>query len=121
VRNECTVAIWIGVKDQACFPALRSAAKTLTSKIQPKLQRHVEPWQVDTGAEAHSRDFVDTVGALFDDPHNLVEAQFAGVVDFKGTAGGEAEIIQRKQNGVKSRLVPVVERAIDEYVFVAEE
>jgi len=51
--------------------------------------------------------------------HNFVEAQFARVVDFKGTASGEAEVIYRRQNRLKGRLVRVVERTIDEYVFTA--
>src|SRR5439155_26678110 len=98
VRNECTVAVRISVKDQACFLALSSAAKAFTPEIQTKLERHVEPWQVGTGAQPHGRDVVDAAGALPDDPHTFVEAQVAGVVDFKGTAGCEAEVIQRKQN-----------------------
>ena len=120
VRNECTVAVGISVKDQACFLALGSAAKAFTPEIQPKLEWHVEPWQVGTGAQPNRRDVVDAVGALPDNPHDFVEAQFARVVDFKGTASGEAEVIYRKQNRVKGRLVRVVERTIDEYVFTAE-
>jgi hypothetical protein len=63
---------------------------------------------------------VNTVGALPYDSNNLVEAQFARVVDLKRTASGEAEVIYRKQNRVKGRLVRVVERTVDEYVFAAE-
>jgi hypothetical protein len=63
---------------------------------------------------------VDAIRALPDESHNLLEPQFAGVVDFKGAAGGEAEVIYRKQDRFKGRLVGVVEQAVDEYVFAAE-
>jgi hypothetical protein len=63
---------------------------------------------------------VDAVSAPPDDSHSFVEPLLTGVVDFKGTAGGEAEVMHRKQNRVKGRLIRVVERTIDEYVFAAE-
>jgi hypothetical protein len=64
---------------------------------------------------------VDAIGALSDNPHNFVEAQFAGVVEFLGTAGSEAEVMHREQNGFEDRFVRLVEWTIDEYVFAAEE
>ena len=53
------------------------------------------------------------------DARDFSEPRFAGVIDFKRTAGDEVAT-DREHNSVKDWFVRVVERAIDDNVFTAQ-
>ena len=61
-------------------------------------------------------EIVYAVAALFDDPLDSREANFAGIVIFQSAAGHEAEIIDGKGNSIEYRLVAGVKRTVYENV-----
>jgi hypothetical protein len=72
--------------------------------------------QLGAWAKRDGRGIVYAVAALFDDPLDLRETNFAGIVIFQGAAGHEAEVIDGKDNSTEDRLVAGVKRTVDENV-----
>lgn len=120
VRDGYPIAVRIAVENQTRLVLLHSAAKELASKIQTEFERHVEPRQVGPAAEPHGRNVVNSVGTQSYDARDLVESDFAGVIDLKRTTGYETEIMNDEDDSLKNGPVRIVERAIDEYVFAAK-
>ncbi|MBT9557030.1 MAG: hypothetical protein IV100_13420 [Myxococcales bacterium] len=104
----------LNVEDkQALLAELRSVFAR--PYIEPKLKRHVESRQVMGGIELRSGNVVDTVPALFDDPHDLLKANSTGVRLLKSTPRPKAAVLNSEHGSTKQVLVLSVERTIDEH------
>jgi hypothetical protein len=118
VGDEFLVAISIGVEDQAVLALLPSGAEPQRAQEHAEFERHVEARQAVRRVEFRARDVVDAEAAFRDDLRNAVDANLAGVVNFKRAAGNEPTVEDRKHNRSKKRLIGLVEGAIDEDVEV---
>ena len=120
IRKERTVAVRIAVKNQTDLLMLRLIAKAAASQIQTKFEGHVKPRQVGSCAETNRRDVVDAVCTFFDNAHDFFEPHLACVVDVACTSCDESEIVNGKYDGLKDRLIAIVERTIEKDVFTAQ-
>jgi len=107
VGDELPVAVLFAVKYQSSFVALVPRPESLAAGEKAEFQRHVEARQPGDSIQRYRGEIVDAVPALFDDPLNFREADFAGVVIFQSGAGDEAEVIDGKDNRIEYRLKPV--------------
>ena len=116
IGNGGPVAVGFAIEDEAGLAALGFGPEALAGEVEPEFERHVEAWQVGSGTEPDGGKIADAVSALADDAHDFFQAHFAGVVYFQAAAGDESEVGNGENDGVKNRLVRVIEGAIDEYV-----
>ena len=63
---------------------------------------------------------MDAIRALTDDAHDLLEPNYARVVELQRTAGDKPEIANRKDDRLEYGLVGVIKWAINENIFSRE-
>ena len=114
VGYELPVAVLLAVKDQYSFVALVLRPASLAAQEKAEFQRHVEARQPGDRIQRYGGEIVYAVAALFYDPLDSREANFAGIVIFQSAAGHEAEIIDGKGDSIEYRLVARVKRTVYE-------
>jgi len=116
VGNELSIAVLLAVQDQRSLVALVLRSESFAAEEKAKLQWHIEARQPSDSIQRNRGEIVYAVAALFDDPLDFRETNFAGIVIFQGAAGHEAEVIDGKDNSTEDRLVAGVKRTVDENV-----
>lgn len=119
VRHEFLIIILLVLEDDAGLAFLRTVAEFLGSEEQPKLKRHVKPWQCRSLVQFCLGNIVDAKIAFGNDLAYFAKTIVAAVVRFKRTAGFKSRADDDKNDGVEVGQIVFAKGTIDENVPIA--
>ena len=104
------------LQHQNDLPAQLLAAEPAASKVEPKLERHVQTIVLALLARLTPAEIVNRVSGGGNQFKDLLDTTLSGIACFFGNPGSQPEPDQAEQNRLQNGFVVVVERAVDECV-----
>ena len=105
------------IEHQRIHP-FRSVLEVFPTERQAKFEGHIEARQIRSSVEFGARDVMKAEIAETDQIDDLVQASIAGVRELQRTAWSVSASQNRKGDRCKEGLVIVVERTVNEDLFI---